>query len=692
MGRDHALVHFYALLAGIPDPEIFARLFVSGVGSLLDATAVALIIGSQGPTETTAAVWQRGSVQFTRRCATSLDHVVAETIASLAPAFVHQMPLAYQTRPLGVWLVAWSEPHALTDYEEYLLPEIQSLSALLLANLEHAVALRQANADLVQALGERDRAVEALRHSEAELRAIFNSITQSVILIDRDYWVRACNEQARQTAQVIYGQGMQPGDTIYDYVSPGEQVVFDKGFNRALNGQVTRGEHTILGKDNAEHQLELQFLPVRAVDGEVISVCIMAEDVTQRKQEEDSLRETQRYESIGLLAGGIAHDFNNLLTGTLIQTSLALRELDDTHPALRHLTKVAESIGQAAALTGQLLAYAGKSQSLVERLDPNQIIHASAGLLEAVLPENIVLQFDLAPSLPLVEADRRQVQQILLNLVSNAGEACPQLGGRVTITTRQRDVLSNDGVLYVRQAIPAPGAYVTLGVSDTGSGMDEALVARIFDPFFTTKFTGRGLGLSAVLGIVRARQGGLQVVSRPGEGSTFTVLFRAQPSRLGPAVPADVDTEGQAMSRLSSSRDEATIPAGPRGRTILVVDDEFPIREALTDLLEMEGYTVLTAADGHAGVEMLAAQHEEIGAVILDLLMPVMGGGETLRAMRAINPHVKIILSSGYDEAEILRRLDEWGLQEEHPSALVHKPYDVAALLKTVRELLEPIG
>jgi signal transduction histidine kinase len=265
-------------------------------------------------------------------------------------------------------------------------------------------------------------------------------------------------------------------------------------------------------------------------------------DITDRRRFERHLQHTQKLESLGLLAGGIAHDFNNLLTGIMGNASLGLTELPDSAPIRRNLREIVSASERAADLTRQLLAYAGKGRFVLERIDLSQLVREIEPLIRTSIPKMVDIQLDLGAGLPSVEADPGQIQQLVMNLIINGAEAIGEANpGAVVIRTETRDLDAEE----IRREFPndplSPGSYVGLEVRDTGSGMDEATRNKIFDPFFTTKFQGRGLGLAAVSGIVRAQKGAIRVYSSPGRGSSFQVLFpavAAKPAKRGPRKPA----------------------------------------------------------------------------------------------------------------------------------------------------------
>jgi signal transduction histidine kinase/CheY-like chemotaxis protein len=384
----------------------------------------------------------------------------------------------------------------------------------------------------------------------------------------------------------------------------------------------------------------------------------------EKKRSEQKLLETQKLESLGVLAGGIAHDFNNLLTGILGNASLAL-ETPGAEPARPLLEDVVAATERAAHLTQQLLAYAGKGRFFVQPVNLSEAVRQISQLIRSSIPKNVELHLELSESLPAIEADAAQLQQIIMNLVINAAESIAEgRPGEVCVTTRTENV----DEAHTHQRLVAgeihTGLYVTLEVRDTGSGMDEPTLARIFDPFFTTKFTGRGLGLAAVLGIVRGHHGAMCVESAPGEGTVFKVWM----------PPGSV--KRSAAARPAAVAAAATAPA------VLVIDDEEVICRTAKVVLERHGCRVILASSGAEGVEAFRNCADAISVVLLDLTMPGMNGEEALGRLQQIRPDVKVILSSGYNEIEIVERFAGKGLAD-----FIQKPYTSVALLDKVLDV-----
>ncbi len=419
---------------------------------------------------------------------------------------------------------------------------------------------------------------------------------------------------------------------------------------------------------NDDNILEIEFMtnPVWGENQQIVSLVTTTRDVTERRQTLRAMHRTQKMESLGVLAGGIAHDFNNLLVAMLGQSSLAQAYLNLEHPAYTHVAKSVQAAEQAAGLTRQLLAYSGGGQFTIWPLNLNQMIYESLDLLKVAMPKQIDLKLTLIDTLPLVEVDMAQMQQVLMNLFINAAESIGDQPGTIEVQTAVRSITEQDSIYwrYTNQPLPT-GTYVSLCVKDSGGGMPKETVSKIFDPFFTTKFTGRGLGLAAVLGIVRSHQGGLRVFSELSKGTQFELLLPVSAETAVPASPKPI-VENATSTGL-----------------ILVIDDEAPVREAIYDILEMEGIAVITAANGEEGIALYKAHTAEIDLVLLDLSMPGKSGRETFIELQQLDPNVRILLSSGYSEADATQ-----GFTSPPLVGFLQKPYRLEFFIQQVKNHL----
>ena len=361
----------------------------------------------------------------------------------------------------------------------------------------------------------------------------------------------------------------------------------------------------------------------------MLDVTARLEAERERDRVNAQLLHAQKLESLGLLASGVAHDFNNLLAVVLGNASLAVVRAEEAGEPSGLLVDIVTAARRAQNLTRQLLAYAGKAPFRTERLDLSANVREIIGLVEAGLKKKVVVEACLGERLPPVQADPAQLQQVVMNLVMNAAEAVGDNIGRVTVSTTVAEL---DAARAAHLSIE-PGAYVVLEVADTGPGMRADVLARVFDPFFSTKGMGRGLGLSAVAGIVRAHGGAIRFESEPGAGTECRVYLPA-------AEPAAVEEAAKPAVRARR----------PAEGTILVVDDEADVRATARLLLEFLGYKVLEAGDGPTALDVLAAGDPSIVGVLLDLTMPIMDGEETLALLRAGHPHLPVVVSSGFDQ------------------------------------------
>lgn len=392
-------------------------------------------------------------------------------------------------------------------------------------------------------------------------------------------------------------------------------------------------------------------------------------DITDRKQAEADkliierrLLEGQKLESLGLLAGGVAHDFNNLLTSVMGNAGLARLDLPEYSSAAGNLQQIELAAQHAAEICQQMLAYAGKGRLTVEEINLSELLQAMKPLLESSINEPSQLKLDLADPLATVTADASQLRQIILNLTINAAEAIGDREGIVTLATAEEHITQAELDQCVTGRELASGRYVTMEVRDTGRGIPGTAIPQIFDPFYTTKFIGRGLGLAAVLGIVRGHNGALRVISQPGHGSTFKLM-------LPPAKPTPTGTP----------------PRGDAGRsTVLLVDDDEPVRMVATELLRLMGYEAVAVGSGTEAIKLCAAQPQRYAFVMLDLVMPGLSGLATLEQLRAIRPNIRVLIMSG--QGDIARQA---AIPAGGPLAFISKPFDRSTLEATLRELLQ---
>jgi len=514
------------------------------------------------------------------------------------------------------------------------------------------------------------RDVTARRGAErdaAYLAAIVESSDDAIVGKSIDGTIQSWNAGAER----LYGYPAAEmiGHHINELVPPDRLPEAANILTRLGAGDtVEHFETARLHKGGALIDVSLTISPIRDKSGQIVGASHVARDITGQKRAAENMRQTQKLESLGILAGGIAHDFNNLLVGIVGNASLALEDIRSDSPARQSIQEVVAAGKRAAELTQQMLAYSGRGRFVVDRIDLSKYIREVVPLIQAAIPRTVALQLALQENLPAIEADTSQIQQLVMNLVINGAEAIPEgKTGTVTIVTSQQQLDERHVREHESAAIGElkPGTYVLLEVRDTGSGMDEATKATIFDPFFTTKFTGRGLCLAAVLGIVRGHAGAIEVDSAPERGTVFRVLF--------PALDVAPDHQPQAHQDIRDLSGQGTI---------LVIDDEPVVRSMVKRALEHYGYNVLLAEDGERGLEVFRQAADHIQCVVLDMTMPVMSGEETLSRLRVLCSDIPVILSSGFNEAEAMRRFEGKGL-----AGFIQKPYTTPTLAEKIKDV-----
>jgi PAS domain S-box-containing protein len=519
------------------------------------------------------------------------------------------------------------------------------------------------------------QAAAALEDSQGLLQAVIDNTTAIIVVADLEGRIILANRAftrliGKEDAQVVgrHSREVFPGLDLDRRAAALAQVL--------ATGRPAIEEESFDIQGERRTALLARFV-LRHSDGAAYALCTVATDITEvkraaadRQRFSEQLQHTQKLESLGVLAGGIAHDFNNLLTAILGHADLLLADIPSGTGSTDDVDLIIQAAHRASQLTSQMLAYSGRARLAVELVNLNDLITRMSQLLRVSTSKKVELRYSLAGGLPSIEGDPVQLQQVVMNLISNASEAIGDKAGTITVVTeRIRLEEGQESPERASQALPA-GPYIRLAVTDTGSGMDEETLGRIFEPFFTTKFTGRGLGLAAVEGIVRGHHGGLWVQSAPGAGTTVRVLF---PS-----------------AAIMPEADEGPRPAGGsdnvrEGGTILVVDDEEGVRRVAGRTLERAGYSVLLAEDGPRGVELFRTRRGGIDAVLLDLTMPDMNGHQVLEALRNLDPAVRVILSSGFSELDLASR------GEAAVGVFLQKPYLASELIGKVKEVLDGV-
>ena len=535
---------------------------------------------------------------------------------------------------------------------------------------------------------ERKQSEEALRlakedavRQQGQLQAILNHVSNSIAVFDRtgkQIYINPAHAKLFGFESIM--EAMLEWSTIATNFSvqtyPDRNTLSNKDWpvSRVLAGEHLNNEtYFVIRLDQGKEMVHsISGDPIYNAQGEIELAVIVTLDITQQVEQEEQdrilqerLEQTQRLESLGVLAGGIAHDFNNLLMGILGYADLILQDLSPVSPSSEDVIAIKQSALRAADLCAQLLAYAGKGQIEQKMFSVSELTEEMLQMLRTCISKKCLINLNLEHNLPPIEGDPSQLRQVIMNFVLNAAEAIGDRSGIITISTGAIECSSE--YLENGYLIPPehPGLYTTIEVSDTGCGMDSETKKRIFEPFFTTKFTGRGLGLSAVAGIIRSHGGGLRVYSEPNKGSTFKVLL--------PAKTKDCET--------NSSKNKAAYNGELQG-TVLLVDDEETVRAVTSRILKKLGMKVILAEDGKEALEIYQKKQSEIDIVLLDLTMPHMGGQEAFRELIKINPEIKVVIASGYNESSLASLFGGKKI-----SGCIQKPYSLLAL----QQLLTPI-
>lgn len=522
---------------------------------------------------------------------------------------------------------------------------------------ERTGELTKANTLLKQEVADRRRAEEAFRDSEERYRTLFEDARDAVYITTREGQFIDVNQSALDlfgyTRRELLGLSAQE-----IYVSPEDRRRFQREIEE--KGSVRDFAVKFRKKDGTEMDCLLTSSVRRAGDGTVLGYQGFIRDTTERKRLQAQLQQAQKMEAIGTLAGGIAHDFNNLLMGIQGQVSLVVMDMAPKHPHYERLKSIEKQIQSGARLTSQLLGYARKGRYEVRTFDLNQLVQDVSDTFGRTKKE-ITIHRELSSAPSPVEADPGQLEQLLFNLFVNAADAMPN-GGDLALKTGNTTHREMQGKLYR----PQPGDYVFLKVTDNGTGMDKTTMERIFDPFFTTKERGRGtgLGLASAYGIVKGHGGYIDVNSIKDHGTTFTIYLPASAKTIPKGVKRPDQVDGGS-------------------ETVLLVDDEDTIREVGGELLQAMGYRVLLAGDGEEAVEVYRQHRDQIDVVLLDMVMPSMGGGAAYDQLKAIDPKVKVLLSSGYsidgEAAKIMARGCD---------GFIQKPFTMRDLSARIKEIL----
>ncbi len=544
------------------------------------------------------------------------------------------------------------------------------LAALITGAANFLLSQRQRR--LSESLRESKRLAAAVEATRRHLTDLVNGIEAVIWESDAEmYRFTFVNDYARKLLGMETGNWVAEPAFWYENVHPDDRARARENSLAAREpGKTYPLEYRMI--DAAGQVLWVrEIITVISDGGRVLGRRGVVVDITPRVLAEEAVRQSQKLESLGVLAGGIAHDFNNLLTTILGNAELLNPIVAEQAPAgVEPLEKIERTTRRLAELTRQMLAYSGRSRFSVSELHLNTMIKEMGELLSVSIPKNVRVIYELEPTLPPLEGDAAQIRQVVLNLLVNASEAIGEHNrGEITVRT-ESCVLGGAGAmdLFPGQDLES-GRYVRLEVSDNGCGMTPETLSKIFDPFFSTKFTGRGLGLAALQGIVRGHRGGIKIFSQPGEGTVFTILFPAGRKRArNPAV------DGAA----------ATAPSDMAGTRVLLVDDEEGLRTLMAQALEAAGCTVYQAADGEEGIEQFRAHLYEIDVIVLDLTMPKLSGEEVFQQILSSRPNACVIVCSGYAEEDVVRQFAGRRL-----AGFIEKPFRPSDLIEKIRITLE---
>jgi PAS domain S-box-containing protein len=519
---------------------------------------------------------------------------------------------------------------------------------------------------LARDLTDRKRAEEALRRSEEMLRQAEAIAHVGAWTYEVDEGVYYCSEEGGRIGGCA--PGPHPAEALNAKNHPDDLPYVKAAIEATLAGAPLEMEHRLLA-DGRVKWVHVQGQPEQDASGRVVRVVGATQDITKRRMLEEQFRQAQKMEAVGRLAGGIAHDFNNMLAVINGYSELLLLRTPFQDPAHAQLQEIRSAGERAQALTGQLLLFS-RQQSVEQRvIQLNEVIVSMEKLLFRLLGEDVMLSTLLAPDLGQVLADRGQIEQVLMNLAVNARDAMPQ-GGTLIIETAN---VTLDRTQHQRGVLGAPpGDYLLLGVTDTGTGMDDETMAHIFEPFFTTKQVGvgTGLGLATVYGVVEQSRGDIVVSSDPGWGTTFKIYLPRVTSR-----------------RSGQSAKGTTTDALPGVETVLVVEDDALVRGLVLSVLKAQGYTLLQAAGGEDALQICEQHPDPIHLVITDVVMPRMSGREVAEAIRMKRPEARVLFMSGYtDDAVLLRGVSS------REAAFIQKPFSPSALARKVREMLDAPG
>jgi PAS domain S-box-containing protein len=535
-------------------------------------------------------------------------------------------------------------------------------------------------ATVVADMTEKKRAEIALKGSEEKFRTLVESSIDVIFVLDTNGFFKFVSQAWEKHFGFPVSEVLE--HSFAPFVHPDDVPLCFEYLVRVMStGQgATSPPYRVKRADGSWSLFIANGTPYTDEQGNYLYIGVGRDISDQTRAEEERLElerqllHSQKLESLGILAGGIAHDFNNLLQVILGNLELASTRLSPHSATLKYISHAMHAAKHSADLTSRMLAYSGKGNYVIEIVDLNALVNENVTMLRTAVPKTISIDLHTDTELPPIRADKAQLQQVIMNLITNAAEAIEEQPGLIKLITCvqncDRSFLADSRLIDK----PEPGRFVCLEVSDNGVGMSQETQSCIFDPFFTTKFTGRGLGMSAVQGIIKGHGGALFVESTPGRGTAIKVAF--------PAIEQEISDNDRKKIVEVAVKSSSSI--GPLSGVALIVDDEKPVLRICVSMVKLCGLTVLTANDGADALSKFRALYDEIDLVIMDLTMPNMDGVTAMRELRRIKPDIKIILSSGFNEQELVERICD-----QAPAGFIRKPYSLKDLEAEIRRVMQ---
>ena len=516
----------------------------------------------------------------------------------------------------------------------------------------------------------RKQAAAAALRAKKDWERTFDAVPDLISIVDMNHIIIRANKAMAVGCGLTQDEliGRKCHEVMHGFSIPHTNCPYDKMIRDGFG-------HTEQVEENMLNGIfDITVSPLYDNEGQLTGCVHVLRDITERKRAEAELQNiekqfqhTQKLESLGVLSGGIAHDFNNILTIILGHCYILKENIDSDDNRESHIRLIESAANRAADLCRQMLAYAGKSPLLQSEFSLWMLVDEIVKMLTSAINKNVNIKLDMRSDIPMIVGDSSQIQQVVMNLILNAGEAIGESNGTITVSLKMLTIGTGSPEIDYFGSIIIPGSYACLDVSDTGCGMSEETRLRLFEPFYTTKFTGRGLGMSAILGIVKAHYGALQLASIQNVGTTFKVYIPLTPAKVHIDTASPIDSVEMALSKA----------------TVLLVDDENTLLIMETSLLEALGFAAITAVNGREAVEVYRTRGSEIDLVMLDLLMPEMGGIEAYHELRKIDSYVPIVICSGYSEESVADITST-----DINTCFIHKPYNPGDLCRLFNEML----